>query len=88
MVRALSSSEYPTMAWKDFQIYGVQITGKCIFETHPLPPATIPLAFPHPLGMISSLVPLEEHTPPPMSFLQKVCPLMKSFFLEKNLPIF
>ena len=38
MVRALSSSEYPTMAWKDFQIYGVQITGKCIFETHPLPP--------------------------------------------------
>ena len=82
MVRALSSSEYPTMAWKDFQIYGVQITGKCIFETHPLPPRL------HPLGMISSLVPLEEHTPPPMSFLQKVCPLMKSFFLEKNLPIF
>ena len=30
MVRALFLSEYSTMVSKNFQIYSVQITGKCI----------------------------------------------------------
>ena len=33
MVRALSSSVSPTMFGDNFQIYSVQITGKCICET-------------------------------------------------------
>ena len=33
MIMALFSSEYPTMIGEKYQIYNVQITGKCIYET-------------------------------------------------------
>ena len=82
MVRALTSSEYPTMNGENFQIYNVQITGKCIYETS----LTLPACPPPPLGMIWSLV-----TPSRTTFLCKS--VQKSFsrhekhFLEKSPPI-
>ena len=33
MIRALPSSEYPSMVGENFQIYIVQITGKCFHKT-------------------------------------------------------
>ena len=71
LVRALSSSVYPMMVVENFQIYSVQITGKCICETFPLS-----------FGMIGSLVPIQD-TPRPPQVCKKGWSPHKKVFLEK-----
>ena len=62
----LFSSVLPAMAVEHFQIYSVQITGKCICET---------FHFSSPLHLIIILH--VKH--PPINFPQKVRPAMQSF---------
>ena len=71
MVRALSTSVYPIMVGENFQIYSVQITGKCICETFP-PSLHDQIIRPH------------EKQSPHKFVKKKVCSPMKIFFKRKK----
>ena len=72
MVWDLSSSEYSTMVGKNFQIYSVQIIGKCIWWNS--------------IHLWDNLIisPTMEDNPP-INFPHKICPPRKAFFGKKDL---
>ena len=70
MVKALTSSEYPTMVGKNFRFAVFRLLENVFVNLPPL--------------SLLALVPLCRTPPPPANFPQKVCPTLKDYFRKKS----